>query len=421
MGQISDFVTVEWAPASDPTDINPTWVDITAVVMEVTVEGGRSGVFDLYGPRTATIRCRNGRRSPVEAPTFDIQGFYRWRQLRVTTGDGQVFTGNILSVTHDQTNSPIHGEATIECADKLGAFAQAEFNTTAGSTVNGHTSAVTLTEAVTAALTNSSFNTAATVNGGSTAYFKYPDADEGQSVPTGNVLQWLQDVLEAEGGGIQVGADGEPYVTGRWLPFATALASPALTFSNTATGGEFEYLCENLTFASTDTDYYNRGVAKSALWDKVFEASDVPSGYPVETLSRTDLPFIYQSWAEANAALYAALYSTPRSYPRTLSVFVSSHAAQQPVFAALVGNTFTLGPNHVVIEHTPVGDTQQTYHVTIENVRHTITPEIWKTELGFASLDRWIDAYGNGTDIFELVAIDGDAAHGIDSTAIIAP
>lgn len=424
---ISDFVTVEWAPASDPTSTTPTWVDITSIVMSVEVSGGRSGVFDLYGPRTATIRCRNGTKSPAVSPTFDIQGFYKWRQIRVFTPavfDTAVFAGFILSVTHDQTNSPYHGEVIIECADVLGVFSRAEFNQTAGATVNGVSSAVTLTEALTAALANAGLSTPNEASGGSTAYFKYPDAEDGESAPTGNVLKWLQDVLEAENGGIQAQADGTLIVNGRWRPFATAANSPFVTFSDTPTGGEFEYLRENLTFAGTDTDYYNRAVAKSSEWPTTFEADNVPAGYPTETLSRTDLPFVYQSWAEANAALYVGLYAQTVTYPRTLSVYFASFNEAAPLLAAFIaGAGYAFGADHIAIKHTPVGDTQQTYHVTVENVRHSISPTIWKCELGFASLDRWIDAYGDGSDIYELVQIDGDAGHGIDSpiNAIIAP
>lgn len=415
---MKDFVTVEWAPASDPTDLTPTWVDITSIVQSVDVTGGRSGVFDLYGPRTATIVCLNGTKSPVVAPTFAIGGFYRWRQIRVmTVGTDAVFTGYILTVEHDQTNAPFSGLVTIDCTDKLGVLAQAEFKPTDifGSTVNGLTNTVDLQDAVANALTLCGLDSTVNLSGPSTALFKLPDE------PSGQILQWLQDVLEAEVGGVQIAATGVPAVNGRWDPFGLALSDPSMTFSDTAAVDEFQYLRENLTLASTDTDYYNRAIAQSSYSDATFTVENVPTNYPKETISRTDLPFVYQSWAEANAALYAKLYGQAVTYPRTLVVFMSSAHEERTVVDFLVGVTNVFGDSHVVVKQTPVGDTQKTYHVTIENAHHTITPDIWTCELGFGSLDRWIDAYGDGSAIYELVELDGDSAHGWDSAAILAP
>lgn len=421
---ISQFVTVEWAPASEPASISPTWVDITGIVMEVEIQGGRSGVFDLYGPRTATIRCRNGTKSPAVSPTFDVQGFYRWRQIRVLAPDDSwpIFTGYILSVTHDQTNSPFHGEVVIECTDIMGILAQAEFSPSDvfGATVNGLTNASQLTDAVTEALTLTGVDPSlVNVNYPSTAWYKLPDE------PSGQILSWLQSVMEGEAaGGVQITAAGLVWVNGRYvmLNIGASASTPFLTFTDTTPGvDEYKYLRENLTFASTDSDYYNRAVAKSTYWDTTFTWGATPGGYPKETISRTDLPFVYQSWAEANARLYALLYSTTATYPRSLNVYVASAGATQTVLQPLVAATATFGLLRVVIKHTPAGDTQQTYEVTVESCRHTITPELWKCELGFASLDRWIDAYGDGTNTYELVAIGGDSAHGVGSDAIIAP
>lgn len=416
---ISQFVTVEWAPASDPTDVAPTWVDITSVVQSVDTGGGRSGVFDLYGPRTATITARNGTKSPAVGPTWAIGGFYRWRQIRVldTVNSIQVFTGYILTVVHDQTNSPFHGVVTIECTDKLGVFASGEFEPldTSGNMVNGLSNVMTLQVAADFAASLAGLSGTATVDGGSTALFKLPDE------PSGQVLSWLQEVLEGEVGGVQVAATGDVYVTGRWEPFNVALPGAGFTFSDTPGVDELPYLRENLTFASTDSDYYNRAVTKSAYWDATFTTQNIPSGYPAETLSRTDLPFAYQSWAEANAAHYARLYSQAVTYPRSLVVYVASAHAASSNLADLLQMTLIFGETFVAVKHTPAGDTQKTYNVTIENVHHTITAEVWKCELGFASLDRWITAYGDAGTIFELVQVDGDSAHGVDSDAIVAP
>lgn len=415
---IADFVTVEWAPASDPTSLSPTWVDITSVIQEVTVSGGRSGVFDLYGPRTATIKARNGRRSPAEAATWTVSGFYRWRQIRVTSTAGEVFTGYILSVTHDQTNSPWVGEVTIECTDIMGILAQAEFKPTdtSGNVVNRLRWANKLSDSISFAISLTGVDTSVVdVNGASTAYYKLPDE------PSDQVLSWMQSLMEGEVGGIQVQANGALRVNGRWDVFSTSTSSPTVTFSDTPGVGESKYLRENLTFASTDTDYYNRAVAKTAYHDPTFTVENVPSGYPKETLSRTDLPFIYETWAEANAHLYSKLYSTPFTYPRTMKVYIASTSEASADIANFVSITFVFGVGRIAIKHTPVGSTQATYMVTVENCTHTITPEVWTCELGFASLDRWLTAYGDGTDISPLVQIGGDGTVGIGSTAIIAP
>lgn len=419
---ISAFVTVEYSD-SDPTDPAPTWPhDITSLVQSVDITGGSSGVFSLYGPRTATIVCLNGKGRVGDpgyvAPFFGIDGFYKWRQIRVLhAGGAAIFTGYIEVVTHDQSNAPFSGTVTITCTDLMGMLARAEFKPTDtfGSTVNGLTFTVSMTVAVNFALSLCGLSQTPTIDAGSTAFFKLPD------LPSGQVLAWLQGVLEAEAGGIQVAADGTVVVTGRWEPFAVALAAASVTFSDTATGSERQYLRQNLTFASADVDYYNRGVAKSSFFDATFTVENVPSGYPKESLSRTDLPFVYESWAEANAHLYVKLYGEPRAYPLTLSVYVASAHSASAVIGDIVTITGTFGVTHVVVKQTPAGDDQRTYNVTVENAHHSITPELWQCDLGFASLDRWINAYGDGANIYELVAIGGDSAHGIGSAAIIAP
>lgn len=409
---ISDFVTVEWAPASDPTDTTPTWVDITSIVQEVTVTGGRSGVFDLYGPRTCTVVCKNGTRSPVLAPTFDVQGFYRWRQLRVVyaTSAIAIFTGYILTVEHDQTDSPYVGWATISAADAMVVLAQAEFTPSDNSTV----SSLSLGDSVSGSVSVAGLDTSLiTTQGPSTAFYTL-DAE-----PTGQILSWLQGVMEAEAGGpLQISAAGQVYTNGRNWVFDVFNPGAQLTLSDTPTGGEHKYLREHLTFASTDTDYYNRAVTKSAYHDNVWTVEDVPSGYPKETLSRTSLPFTADSWAEANASLYANLYSTPVTYPRSVVIFGSSAQAEQAVLQNLCVSTAAFGAYLVVVKHTPVGDTQQTYNVSIESVTHTITPELWKAELGFASLDRWLTAYGNGSAISTLFYVGSSTVGGTD---ILAP
>lgn len=422
MANFGDFITVEWAPSDDPTETSPSWVEITSIVMEARISGGRESSLELFPPRSCVLRCRNGIRTPTEAPTFALGGFYKWRQIRVKTSADNIFSGFIESVIHDQTNAPNAGFVTIVCTDVLGVLSRAEFDDTAGSAVSGYDYAVTYAEAVTAALTQAGLSAVtATADGSSTAYFAFPEPDDVQDHPVGNILQWLQDVCEAEAGAIQATtAPLEVASIGRWAHFGADFATAAMTFSAAPTGGEYEIRTEDLLFAATDDDYFNRAVAKTSLDDTVFAVGASTASVFTESFSRTELPLIHSAWAEADANLWFNLFSESKTYPRSLHLHLATwNSGTVPaVAAAVLDRIHTLGSERVDVKFTPVGGSVQTYQTTVENFDMLITDEYWTCRLGFASHDRWTAAYGNGTTMSTLFALSTSSLGG---THILAP
>ena len=105
---LKDLVTVEWAPASDPLDPAPSWVDITDQVRVVEWEtGARNSREEAAAAGTFSVEFNN-RGDVGGAVVADPTEWYRWRQVRVvrTVDDLPLMAGTLTGIDHDFNRTP---------------------------------------------------------------------------------------------------------------------------------------------------------------------------------------------------------------------------------------------------------------------------------------------------------------------------
>lgn len=402
MAAMSTVVKVEWSPSSTPLSGSPTWVDITDRVRSLRINRGRDGIFDLYSTGKCTVELNNRDAS------IDLSDFRRWRQFRVTAvgPNVQIFTGFIAKVTHDQSRAPKDATANLLCQDPFGLFGRYELS-------GGPQAASTAQALVTSFLSTIGYTPALVTVG-----LGGDGATVGKHVPiqaetdlTGNAFEYLQSVMETEGGALYCNAAGSVVLYDRHAPLVRLAAGSSLTFSDTPTGGQYAYLAGSLLFAAPDDDYRNRVVAQGSGVAQV--SSDITSGFPPDTLSRTSLLTGYDNWAKANAEQWLGVYKQTNAYPRRLRIHLHPNGASG-VITAVTALDLT---SYVTVTVTPTGDTQRSYKCFVENIEHDITPDLWNTTLGFSSADRWQTAWGISTDYLKL----DDATYGVLNTGKAAP
>jgi hypothetical protein len=376
----TDSVTVEWAPASDPFDDTPTWVNITAYVTGVSINRGRSGVFDLYGAGKATITLDNS------AGTFDQTQWYRWRQVRVTalaTGPTtvEVFYGFVETILHSQPTNTKSATATIQAVDLMGIVSRYEYN---AASVSTEYSGVRIQRLVTAIGFPAAWQSIVT------GYIIVAAMDDGAV----NALQHMQDVAEAEIGAIFVSRQGVLAYEDRYELLDRLDSAAEATFSDTYAGTEVPYLQGDLTLTLPGRDYRNR-VTFTATDGDPQTSADVPTNFPADSLSRT-VPVESDSEAMANSVALLEVYSQQTVvWPEYLSISVNSQNIIDRVCPLDLRR-------YCLVEFTPAGRAQQSYKVFVESIQHTMTAVGWVCRIGFSSADRWEDAWGTKAAYLEL-------------------
>jgi hypothetical protein len=401
---VTDYLTVEWAPADTPDDTTPTWVDISSNVERIKVKRGRDDELDVYAAGSAEILCNNG--DSIDTPTiFDLDTWYRRRQIRI----GSIFRGFIHDVRHDLRQSPIKASAVVECDDLLGLLADAELTgdwrdtyTVDNNIVFEHPIGDTegfITRTGVADLIASMF---AKLDGPAPTITATGNAPTMPIwVPweqTGNIFQLAQQYLEAEGAWLAASPTALSLLYGgRWYPFFVAADDPGsivATFSDTPAGGEFGYLKASVQWSNPGTTYANSVLCKSIDLDGLPQlAENIPAGWPRDSLrSRDAMPVIDDNWISASADLLLAVRSQTNTYPRQIKSLVwaqGKNATLHPGFDAQLGDIHK-------VEVTFPNDTQTSYTVFVESIEHEIDQESWYVTFGYTSADRWIDAYPDG-------------------------
>jgi hypothetical protein len=390
MPALISAVTVEWAPASDPFDDTPSWVDITGYVQHVSISRGRSGSFDLYGAGKATIVLRNG------AGTFDQTAWYRWRQVRVTalaTGPVtlEVFYGFVETILHDQPTVAAAATATIQATDLMGVLSRYEYT---AASVPEESSGLRIQRLVTACAIPAAWQSIVT---GYTAISALEDG-------TYNAMQHMQDVAEAEVGGLFVSRAGIVAFEDRYELLDRLDSSPETTFSNTPTGAHVPMLMGDMSLTPPGRDYRNR-VTFTGESGIPQTAADVPTNFPADSLSRT-LPIASDGEALSNAVALLEVYKQEAVvWPENVSVSIHTQNTLDRVCSLDLRR-------YCLVKFTPAGRSQQSYKVFVESITHDITPNTWMCRIGFSSADRWEDAWGTKTDYLIL----DDATYGLLDT-----
>lgn len=420
---LADVITVEWAPADTPLDTAPTWVDITDNVRTIETQAGARVAQDLFGVGSAVLEVNN--KQPSGAPWLDPNTWHKGRQIRIKSGTAVLFYGWIRSVSHQVDIAPSITRARIEAVDVVGLLSEASgdgsFETwwgtppdadgTNGAEIDGQPGYVVdyafkdVLDWLCDGATIPNALVAGDIAKFSRAAVFIPAAGQVAS------LSGIQPYLDAELGAFITRSDTTPYAVsafGRYEPFSLAAAASSCTLTDTGAG--FTWLRNTLKMASPDDTYVDRAVIGGKGFDPQ-SASDVPTGWPPSTLSRTsDSPLADRNWAAANAAMIVAVGSQTSTYPAELTMFVAGPAdttvsATHPALVARVpgANAFTV----------TYGGTN--YKVRVIGISHQITrTEGWTVTFRFSSLDHYTSAYTT-TSLFTL----GTSALG--GTHILAP
>lgn len=373
-------VKVEWAPASDPFDDTPSWVDITSRVKGITISRGRSGVFDLYAAGKATVTLDNG------AGTFDPTLWYRWRQVRITalaTGPVtlELFYGFVEVILHDQSSRPKFATASMQCVDLMGVLSRYEYTALTVPAEDPGPRIQRLIDAMAIPVAWQSF---------AHGYAIIAPMEDGVV----NALQHLQDVAEAEIGGLFVSRQGILAFEDRYEYLDRLDFSPETTFSDTYAGFEVGFLYGDVILTPPGRDYRNR-VTFTANGGTPQTAEDVPAGFPSDSLSRT-VPLDSDSQAMANSEALLAVYKQETVvWPEHLTVSINSQNNIDRVCSLDLRR-------YCAVEFTPAGKTQQTYKVFVESLDYTMGSVDWTCRIGFSSADRWEAAWGTKSEYLTL-------------------
>lgn len=429
-------VTVSWSETATP-DENPdaSLVDVSLNVSRIKISQGRDDELDVYASGKAEVTFIN--RDNVGHPLiFDMNTWYRRRQMQIDGPVGGLFRGFIRDVKHDLRNSPMKAAAVVELDDLLGVMADAELtgdwhdildplidnemyrlHTLEDGTegviarigVDGYI------DLVLARIGNTSFGTSSTGNAATLPLW----------IPfeqTGNVWAVLQSYLEAELGWVAaVGNNRALYHGGRWFPFYLASTDPTfaiLVLSDTPDlgAGELGYQKDSLEWSSPASTYANSVVCQSVDGAPRL-AEDIPVGWPRDSArTRDNMPIIDENWVQADADLLLANRKQTNTYPRQVKRLTWAEGSP-----ALSGFPPAIGDVHLV-RFTFPGGSQVTYTVFVESIAHEMDHESWTTTFGYTSADRWLNAYDAdafypGPGLFTL----DSASAGLDSGAIFAP
>lgn len=391
MPALVNAVTVEWAPASDPFDDTPSWVDITGYVRSVSISRGRSGAFELYGPGRATIVLNNGTGN------FDQTAWYRWRQVRVTalaTGPVtlDVFYGFVETIAHAQPTTARSATATIQAIDLMGVVSRYEYN---ASSVPSEYSGLRIQRLVTAADIPVPWQSIVT------GYTVVSAMEDGAV----NAMQHMQDVAEAEVGAVFVSRQGILAYEDRYELLDRLDFSPETTFSDTPTGFHVPMLIGDMVLTPPGRDYRNR-VTFTATDGVPQTADDVPANYPADSLSRT-VPVESDAQALSNAQALLEVFSQETVvWPEHVSVSIHEQNTLDRVCSLDLRR-------YCLVKFTPAGRSQQSYKVFVESIDHAINASgEWTCRIGFSSADRWEDAWGTKGDYLIL----DDATYGLIGT-----
>jgi hypothetical protein len=300
-----------------------------------------------------------------------------------------LFYGFVENILHDQSTVAKAATATIHAVDLMGVVSRYEY---VASSVPAEGPGARISRILTAIGVPAAWQSIATGNAEIAAL------EDGVY----NGLAHCQDVVEADIGALYCTAAGVLTFEDRYKNLYRLGSAAVTTFSDTAAGAEVRILYGEMALTPPGRDYRNQ-VTVTGESGLPQTASDVPSSYPPDSLSRT-VPLNSDSDALATAEVLLEVYrQTGVIWPEALSVSVwplSQNALDE--VSAIDLREFC------IVEFTPAGKTQQTYKVFAESLDHNISDGHWVTSLGFSSADRWEDAWGAITDYLIL----DDATYG---------
>lgn len=401
---LKDLVTVEWAPASDPLDPAPSWVDITDQVRAVEWEtGARNSREEAVAAGTFSIEFNN-RGDVGGAVVADPTAWYRWRQVRVvrTVDDLPLMAGTLTGIDHDFNRTPHAVFSRMVGRDHIGLLSEgstdADFATYATGAPLGQVEAKRIGGVDGYVTDGGAADVATWLLPGIDVQFAAPMPVFVESKQTGNALALLRDYLDFERGHLVTPAGGGLVFYGRGTLTVAAASAAEYTLSDDPgdwPGGAYRYLRGGLVWANPDDSYVDDAVVGVAGVKDPQRVHETPTGYPPSSWTRADRTTLVDThWAKATAQMVVSLGRQTDAYPRQVEMYVAG-----PVATSV--DTNHPGANAAMLSVVELTHEGSVYRLLIVGARHRIDQEGWKYTPSFLSLDRVTAAFG-GAGLFTL-------------------
>ena len=377
-------------------------LDVSPYVLSLSTQRGRPDQLAAFTAGSANIELNNADRrfDPINeaSPYWDAaegrSGVVPRRKVTIKCDGDPIFTGRITDI--DMSYEPTSLTATQEVSTVTITAAE-DFAVLANTYINAD---IVPSEELSGTRVNSILNR---------GEVDYPattrDIDTGVAVLGGgaaftidagtNVLQYLQEVSQAESGRLFVDRTGYLTFQNRVQP---AFDNPAATFADNGTGIDYQSI--DVVYGSEFL--YNKIVCGiEGGTDQIANDAASQSEFGIITLSLTGLLLNNDAAALTLAQLLLSAYSQPEyRFDRPLFIYNNKTAVNRGVLTTLeigqqvdVTRTFRTGTPSAVTEP-----------YTIEGIRHSITPQSHTVQFNLAPM------------VVLLPFIVGDAEQGVIGT-----
>lgn len=334
------------------------WADVTADVVSVGINRGRSSEFESFQSGSCQLVLRNDARQydPLNTAGTWYGGITPRLPVRVTAANVRLFSGYVYDFGFDFDKPSASNDistVTISCTDAFSILAE---QTLSAFTPTSQGSGAR----VTAVLDRSEVKFPATrsiATGSSTLGAQAVDADT-------NVLDYLQQVASSEQGFLFVAGDGTLTFLGRNDVVSTA---PTMAFADDGTGTVYQTFEES--FGSQLL--FNRVVATRS-GGSTYTATNSSSitKYLTKTMTMNDLLVSTDAQATLIADAVVQRYSNPEVRFSKLSTVIESADAQ---FLRVVG--LELGKVVTVVKSYKTGSPSKvSKNCLVQGINHQITP-----------------------------------------------
>lgn len=419
-----DSLKVEAGFGSGALATVTSWTDITSYVQTIQTQRGRSRALDQFTTGTATVTLNNNTAvfDPDAPGSFDVVPMV---PIRISANDSSstrqyLFVGYVRPLDGwEQNYTPNVCTTTMSCIDFLGVLAAQIFPTT-------HT----VTSYWTAPLNDflGKFLRLHLIPNGTqdVPFATYPGSktgtlvsqlltdgtifqpDEGWNISqtfvrvqgflsSGNVLQWLQALVDNEGGALYVTRDGIVQFDGRYEQITNSrMTSPQSIFSDLTGAGKISFSTTGLQKTYANELYNNVTVTAQnqppiTLTDATSVTNYTQIDYTASGIQDS------AAYARAQADFVLQQYKTPYASPSGLTL--KPRRSDTVLDAALHAE---LRDRDVVEFKAPGWTAHLQKDVFVESVGHqiSVSSKSWDCNLTFSSADRL--TFADFTNFFML-------------------
>jgi len=340
-------------------------VDISADVTNISIRRGRDRIFEQYTPGRCSVTWWDftGDWNPDNTTSPYYGQILPMRQVKITTEylgvEYALFSGFISSWDWDWPKGTEFAQVTIQADDGFRLLALSNVDNVTGAATGDLPG-----ERVDQILNLISWPaTMRDVDLGATELQNDPGGDR-------TALTALQTVQDTELGGLFMDSDGSVRFASR-ASIALQAAGTATTFADDGTGIAYQAI----DVALDDQELSNQ-VTITPHGGTPETASDATSidEFFLRSLNRSELLMRHQADAYAQALAILAYRKDVRLRVESVGLDLSS-----PSDRVLPGLTLDIGDPIIVIR-TVAGQTAVETRLTVQGVKHQITPGVWTTQ-----------------------------------------